>query len=94
MRKENGLLHFFVNGIDQGTAASNVPEKVYGVIGELLLLFFYVFKNALIVSFFVCLKIFMGKQLRHQSLRLMIMAHPTLYIPVFPIPLFTGWLSS
>ncbi|XP_018574763.1 neuralized-like protein 4 isoform X2 [Anoplophora glabripennis] len=32
LRKENGLLHFFVNGIDQGSAASNVPEKIYGVI--------------------------------------------------------------
>lgn len=34
LRKENGLLHFFVNGTDQGTAASNVPERIYGVIGE------------------------------------------------------------
>ncbi|XP_063932045.1 neuralized-like protein 4 isoform X2 [Zophobas morio] len=32
VRKENGLLHFFVNGVDQGAAASNVPEKIYGVI--------------------------------------------------------------
>ncbi|EFA04682.2 bluestreak [Tribolium castaneum] len=32
VRKENGLLHFFVNGVDQGAAASNVPEKVFGVI--------------------------------------------------------------
>ncbi|CAH1098780.1 unnamed protein product [Psylliodes chrysocephalus] len=32
LRKENGLLHFFVNSIDQGCAASNVPEKIYGVI--------------------------------------------------------------
>ncbi|XP_057662897.1 neuralized-like protein 4 [Diorhabda carinulata] len=32
LRKENGLLHFFVNGIDQGCAASNVPDKIYGVI--------------------------------------------------------------
>lgn len=32
VRKENGLLHFFVNGVDQGTAASNVAEKVFGVI--------------------------------------------------------------
>lgn len=35
VRKENGLLHFFVNGVDQGAAASNVPEKIYGVIGIL-----------------------------------------------------------
>ncbi|XP_050309268.1 neuralized-like protein 4 [Anthonomus grandis grandis] len=32
VRKENGQLHFFVNGVDQGSAANNVPEKVYGVI--------------------------------------------------------------
>lgn len=34
VRKENGNLHFFVNGIDQGIAASNVAERVYGVIGS------------------------------------------------------------
>ncbi|CAH2003990.1 unnamed protein product [Acanthoscelides obtectus] len=32
VRKENGCLNFFVNGVDQGTAASNVPDNVYGVI--------------------------------------------------------------
>ncbi|KAK7792172.1 hypothetical protein R5R35_005131 [Gryllus longicercus] len=32
MRKENGTLHFFVNGLDQGAAASNIPDRVYGVI--------------------------------------------------------------
>ncbi|XP_014472796.1 PREDICTED: neuralized-like protein 4 isoform X2 [Dinoponera quadriceps] len=32
MRKDNGMLHFFVNGADQGMAAMGVPEKVYGVI--------------------------------------------------------------
>ncbi|XP_060517593.1 neuralized-like protein 4 isoform X2 [Cylas formicarius] len=32
VRKENGQLHFFVNGIDQGTASNNVPERVYGVV--------------------------------------------------------------
>ncbi|XP_066158319.1 neuralized-like protein 4 isoform X2 [Euwallacea fornicatus] len=32
VRKENGQLHFFVNGVDQGSAANNVPDKVYGVI--------------------------------------------------------------
>lgn len=32
MRKEDGTLHFWVNGVDQGPAATNVPEKVYGVI--------------------------------------------------------------
>ncbi|KAG5890383.1 hypothetical protein JTB14_029747 [Gonioctena quinquepunctata] len=32
LRKENGLLHFFVNGLDQGSASSNVPERIFGVI--------------------------------------------------------------
>ena len=31
-RKENGALHFYVNGVDQGQAASGVPSAVYGVI--------------------------------------------------------------
>lgn len=32
VRKEDGTLHFYVNGVDQGAAASNVPAAVYGVI--------------------------------------------------------------
>ncbi|XP_063229643.1 neuralized-like protein 4 [Bacillus rossius redtenbacheri] len=32
MCKEGGTLHFFVNGVDQGCAATNIPESVYGVI--------------------------------------------------------------
>lgn len=32
VRKDDGTLHFWVNGVDQGAAASNVPERVYGVI--------------------------------------------------------------
>uniref|UniRef100_A0A182QPD3 NHR domain-containing protein n=1 Tax=Anopheles farauti TaxID=69004 RepID=A0A182QPD3_9DIPT len=32
VRKDDGTLHFWVNGVDQGLAATNVPEKVYGVI--------------------------------------------------------------
>ena len=32
VRKPDGTVHFSVNGIDQGVAASNVPENVYGVI--------------------------------------------------------------
>lgn len=32
LRKDNGTLHFLVNGVDQGPAAINVPENVYGVI--------------------------------------------------------------
>ncbi|XP_011253372.1 neuralized-like protein 4 [Camponotus floridanus] len=32
MRKDNSTLHFYVNGADQGVAAMNVPDRVYGVI--------------------------------------------------------------
>ena len=32
VRKRDGTLHFFVNGVDQGQAAINVPANVYGVI--------------------------------------------------------------
>ena len=32
MRKDNGVLHFYVNGVDQGQAATNVPAEIYGVI--------------------------------------------------------------
>ncbi len=32
LRTSGGVLHFFVNGIDQGPAASNIPSKVYAVI--------------------------------------------------------------
>ncbi|XP_041377381.1 neuralized-like protein 4 [Gigantopelta aegis] len=32
VRKPDGTVHFSVNGIDQGVAASNVPDNVYGVI--------------------------------------------------------------
>ncbi|KAH8333003.1 hypothetical protein KR074_010935 [Drosophila pseudoananassae] len=32
VRKDDGTLHFWVNGVDQGPAASNVPERVFGVI--------------------------------------------------------------
>lgn len=31
-RMEDGVLHFFVNGIDQGAAANGVPEGVYGIV--------------------------------------------------------------
>ncbi|XP_046403898.1 neuralized-like protein 4 [Ischnura elegans] len=30
MISETGALHFFINGVDQGPAASNIPEEVYG----------------------------------------------------------------
>ena len=32
VRKDNGTVHFFVNSEDQGPAATNVPDRVYGVI--------------------------------------------------------------
>ena len=32
LRTSSGVLHFFVNGIDQGPAATNIPGKVYAVI--------------------------------------------------------------
>ncbi|KAK0040385.1 neuralized-like protein 4 [Biomphalaria pfeifferi] len=32
VRKSDGTVHFFVNGVDQGASASNVPANVYGVI--------------------------------------------------------------
>lgn len=32
VRKSNGDLHFYVNGRDQGVAASNVPHPVWGVV--------------------------------------------------------------
>lgn len=32
MRKNNGNLHFFINGLNQGVAATGVPSIVYGVI--------------------------------------------------------------
>lgn len=32
VRKEDGSLHFFVNGVAQGPAAWNVPSSVYAVV--------------------------------------------------------------
>ena len=32
VRRESGVIHFYVNGEDQGPAATNVPERIYGVI--------------------------------------------------------------
>lgn len=32
VRRDDGTLHFWVNGVDQGAAAKNVPERVHGVI--------------------------------------------------------------
>lgn len=30
--RESGTLHFLVNSVDQGEAATNIPPRVYGVI--------------------------------------------------------------
>lgn len=35
IRREGGILHFYVNGVDQGPAATEVPECIYGVVGML-----------------------------------------------------------
>lgn len=32
MRRTDGSLHFFINGIDLGRAATGVPENVFGVL--------------------------------------------------------------
>jgi len=32
MRNDDGSLHFYVNGVYQGLAASNIPSPIYGVI--------------------------------------------------------------
>lgn len=32
VRKLNGDLHYIINGLDQGVAASNVPELFWGVV--------------------------------------------------------------
>lgn len=32
VRKVNGDLHFYINGLDQGVAASNVTACVWGVV--------------------------------------------------------------
>ena len=32
VRKSNGHLHYFINGLDQGMASSNSPSPVWGVV--------------------------------------------------------------
>ena len=32
IRHSNGDLHYFINGLDQGIATTNVPQTVWGVI--------------------------------------------------------------
>lgn len=46
VRKDDGTLHFWVNGIDQGPAATKVPERIYGVIGEETLLIIIISLNS------------------------------------------------
>ncbi|KAG8230466.1 hypothetical protein J437_LFUL009955 [Ladona fulva] len=43
-RTSSGDLHLFINGVDQGVAASNVPSPVYGVFE----LYFDVFKVTIV----------------------------------------------
>lgn len=35
MRKDTGTVHFFLNGVDLGPAAYEVPDRVFGIIGML-----------------------------------------------------------
>jgi len=50
MRKSNGNLHYFINGLDQGVAATKVPSWVWGVVDlygmTVKVLFMYCFKNS------------------------------------------------
>ena len=32
MRKDDKTLHFTINGVDQGEAATNVPAAIYGIV--------------------------------------------------------------
>lgn len=32
MRHGDGTLHYYINGVDQGSACDNVPPNIYGVI--------------------------------------------------------------
>ena len=32
MRKSNGALHYFINGVDQGIASSRTPQMFWGVV--------------------------------------------------------------
>ena len=32
VRKSSGNLHFFINGLDQGVAATRVPQQMWGVV--------------------------------------------------------------
>lgn len=70
LRKENGLLHFFVNGVDQGTAVSNVPERVFGVIGKV-----YFFKLNFPLKIYAFVQICMDKQLKRPLLICTIIVH-------------------
>ena len=32
LRKSNGNLHFFINGVDQGVAGTHVPQQLFAVV--------------------------------------------------------------
>lgn len=32
MRRSNGKLHYFINGVDQGVATDKVDQQVWGVV--------------------------------------------------------------
>ena len=32
VRKSSGNLHFYINGLDQGVAATRVPQQMWGVV--------------------------------------------------------------
>lgn len=49
MRKDMGILHFFVNGVDQGPAAFNIPEHVFGIVGNIFLIDF----NIIYIQLFI-----------------------------------------
>lgn len=60
LRNDLGILHVFINGADQGPAAFNVPENVYGIVGKLFICFMYCrflfhrYKNSTITLINIC----------------------------------------
>ena len=51
MRKSNGKLHYYINGVDQGVATDKVDQQVWGVVDlygmtvKVSVLFIYSFFN-------------------------------------------------
>lgn len=67
MRKELGILHFFVNGVDQGPAAFNVPEHVFGIIGKIYWRWLVLLIDcAYIINLMFLVQICMGVPLKRQ----------------------------